>query len=153
MVQRREGRALVVKALYSIEISGNDSEVVFGSIIKPKIGSGEKNFEFVRKLFTTVLDNRAQLDKIIQKHIKNWEIERLATLDRVILQMALCEFLYFEQVPTKVTINEAIEIAKDYSTEKSGNFINGILDASLADLQDQGEIQKSGRGLINSSIN
>ena len=72
-------------------------------------------------------------------------------IDLIVLRMALCEFLYFEEIPTKVTINEAIEIVKKYSTAKSGRFVNGILDASLLELIKQGKIKKTGRGLIDRS--
>jgi len=153
MVQRSEARALVVQALYSIDVSKNDKQQVFSSLIKPKFRDEMKNLEFTENLFSKTLNHLPKLDAIIEQHAKNWKIERLATLDKAILRMALCEFIYFNDIPTKVTINEAIEIAKKFSTEKSGNFINGILDASLKDLKKAGKINKSGRGLIESSIN
>ncbi len=153
MIKRREGRELVVKAIYAIEISDDESNKVFSSVIKPKFKSNKKNFEFVEELYEQTVKHKAALDNIIEKHINNWKMERLATLDKVILRIALCEFLYFAEIPTKVTINEAIEIAKNYSTEKSGNFINGILDAALANLNKEGKVHKKGRGLIESSIN
>lgn len=153
MVQRREGRELVVQALYAIEISKNDEQQVLSSLIKPKFKDEKKNYEFTKSLFLETHRHQPQLDEIIEKHIKNWKIERLAILDKIILRAALSEFLFFEEIPTKVTINEAIEIAKNFSTEKSGNFINGILDASLNDLKKSGKIDKRGRGLIESSIN
>lgn len=153
MIERREGRELVVKAHYALEISKNEQSQILSSIIKPKFKKNKKNYDFVKNLYLKVLEHQAEIDEIIELHIKNWEIERLAMLDKIILRMALCEFLYFEEIPTKVTINEAIEIAKSYSTEKSGNFINGILDASLDDLKKRDKIHKSGRGLIETSIN
>jgi len=153
MVQRREVRELVVQALYAEEISQNDWGNILEAIIKPKFKTDKKNYKFAERLFFETLNNRQQLDEVIKLHISNWDIDRLNVTDKIILRMALCEFLHFEEVPTKVTINEAIEIAKDYSTAKSGNFINGILDAALAQLSKEGEIQKSGRGLIESSIN
>ena|SRR5699024_1296563 len=151
MVQRSKGRSLVVQALYSVEISKNDGQQVFESFVKPKFKKSKKNFEFTKSLFFKTLDQQQALDDIIEKHIKNWKIDRLAKLDKVILRAALCEFMFFEEIPTKVTINEAIEIAKNFSTEKSGNFINGILDASLGDLKKDGRIEKRGRGLVESS--
>ena len=102
-------------------------------------------------MFFRTLENRSQFDEIISKHIKNWEIDRLAMIDRMVLQMALCEFMFFEDIPTKVTINEAIELVKKFSTAKSGRFVNGILDASLDDLNNEGKIKKTGRGLIDKS--
>lgn len=153
MIERREGRELVIKALYALEISRNEREQILSSLIEPKFEKNKKNYDFVKNLFFKTLAHQKQIDEIIAKHIKNWKIERLAMLDKIILRMALCEFLFFEQIPTKVTINEAIEIAKNYSTEKSGNFINGILDASLNDLKKEDKIHKSGRGLIETSTN
>ena len=153
MVQRREVRELVVQALYAEEISQNEWGHILETIIKPKFKTDKQNYKFAERLFFETLNNRQQLDEVIKLHISNWDIDRLNVTDKIILRMALCEFLHFEEVPTKVTINEAIEIAKDYSTAKSGNFINGILDAALAQLSKEGEIQKSGRGLIESSIN
>jgi len=153
MVQRREVRELVVQALYAEEISQNEWGHILETIIKPKFKTDKQNYKFAERLFFETLNNRQQLDEVIKLHISNWDIDRLNVTDKIILRMALCEFLHFEEVPTKVTINEAIEIAKDYSTAKSGNFINGILDAALVQLSEEGEIQKSGRGLIESSIN
>ncbi len=153
MIQRREGRELVVKALYAEEISGNEGQQILASVIKPKFKSNKKNYAFVERLFLITLKHQPEIDKIIEQHIKNWKIERLAILDKVILRFALCEFLFFDEIPTKVTINEAIEIAKSYSTEKSGNFINGILDAALSRLKKEDKIHKKGRGLIESSVN
>lgn len=153
MVQRREVRELVVQALYAEEISKNDWGQIVSAIIKPKFKSNKQNYKFAERLFFETLNHQDEIDEVIQRHINNWDIERLTVTDKIILRMAICEFLYFEEIPTKVTINEAIEIAKDYSTRKSGNFINGILDAALEQLNEEDKIQKSGRGLIESSIN
>ena len=153
MIQRREARELVLKALYAEDISENDWDHVFNYVIKSQFKSDQKNFEFSRNLYYRTLNNEEEIDEIIQNHIKNWHIERLANFDKTVLRMALCEFLFFEEIPTKVTINEAIEIAKNYSTSSSGKFINGILDSALEQLQNDDKINKKGRGLIESSIN
>ncbi|MBN2731967.1 MAG: transcription antitermination factor NusB [Balneolaceae bacterium] len=153
MIQRREVRELVVQALYAEEISKNDWGQILSTIITPKFKKNKQNYKFAERLFFETLNHQEELDKVIQRHINNWDIERLTITDKIILRVALCEFLYFEDIPTKVTINEAIEIAKDYSTQKSGTFINGILDAALDQLNKADKIQKSGRGLIESSIN
>lgn len=153
MVQRREVRELIVKALYAEEVSGNEWGQILSAIIKPVFKSSKKNYRFAERLYFEVLNNQEAIDEVIKLNINNWDIERLTLTDKIILRMALCEFLYFEEVPTKVTINEAIEIAKDYSTQNSGKFINGILDAALEQLNNEGRIEKKGRGLIESSIN
>ena len=85
---------------------------------------------------------------LIASHTKNWEVDRLPLTDRVILHMALSEMIQFSSIPVKVTINEYIELAKEYSTPKSRQFINGILDVMSKELTGTGKIKKSGRGLI-----
>ena len=87
------------------------------------------------------------IDKVIHGMVANWDFERIAILDRVILRMAICELKYFKEIPPKVSMNEAIELAKLFSTEKSGQFVNGILDAVFEDLEKAGELGKAGRGL------
>lgn len=152
MAQRREAREVVLQALYADEVGIGDLEQILSLIIKPRLEKDKKAMKFSEQLFLKTARRREELNELIQSHTKNWRIDRLATIDRLILRFALCEFLYFEQIPTKVTINEAIEIAKKYSTSNSGKFVNGILDAALEDLREEGRIEKKGRGLIESSI-
>ena len=79
--------------------------------------------------------------------MKNWDSERLAVIDMILLKMAICELIHFPSIPTKVSINEYVEVAKNYSTAKSKDFINGILDRLMKDLEEGGLINKKGRGL------
>lgn len=151
MSQRREARKAVLQALYANEIGKGQWTQIIRSVIKPKIRDSD-TFSFAEKLFLKVVNNQETIDEVIQSHINNWRIERLNTIDRLILRLAIAEFLYFDQIPTKVTINEAIEVAKKFSTQKSGNFVNGILDSALKQLQDDGRIQKKGRGRIETSL-
>lgn len=153
MIQRREIREVVLQALYSEEVSGNRWKQVLTDIIEPKFSQDKPARKFAEQLFLKTTKNKEGLDDLIQDHIDNWKINRLAIIDKLILRMAICEFLHFEEIPTKVTINEAIEIAKRFSTNKSGKFVNGILDAALERLQKENKIQKKGRGLIESSLN
>ncbi|MDX1636709.1 MAG: transcription antitermination factor NusB [Balneolaceae bacterium] len=153
MSNRRAIRESVLQALYAEELTNDSWEHILDSQIKSKFSSDADSRSFAEKLLLKTLKNREEIDTIIQKHIKNWDMGRLNLVDKQILRLALCEFLFFEQIPTKVTINEAIEIAKKFSTAKSGNFVNGILDAALEQLQDEDRINKKGRGLIESSIN
>ncbi len=152
MINRRHVRETVLQALYALKQSGDTVQYISDSVIKDTLGTEKEARRFAEKLFFRTLENESELDEVIIKHIKNWEIQRLALIDRLILKMALCEFLYFEEIPTKVTINEAIEIAKKFSTGKSGRFVNGILDASLEDLSELGRINKKGRGLIDHTV-
>lgn len=104
--------------------------------------------EFLIQLFQkTVLHQDEFTDEIDQK-TPNWDTERIADLDMILIKMALTEFIYFPSIPTKVTINEYIEIAKDYSTTKSSYFINGVLDKLLKDYNTSGKLKKIGRGLL-----
>ena len=137
-----------MQALYAYEVGGGEAADVINRLIREPLQDDRNTFRFAESLFLRTLDLRDDLDEIIEKHAENWDLARIALIDHVVLRMALCEFVAFEDVPPKVTINEAIEIAKRYSTEKSGPFINGILDAAVVDLQQRGRLKKSGRGLI-----
>lgn len=148
MTDRRTSRIVALQALYAKELSEVPAGDILKHVIKPKLKGDTSAFRFAESLFLKTNNNREELDAILSNHTKNWSLDRLATLDRLLLRMATAELLHFEQIPTKVTINEAIEIAKDYSTKRSGSFINGILDSILADLKQQGRIEKEGRGLI-----
>lgn len=152
MINRRHVRETVLQALYALKQSGDSVQYITDSVIKDALGTEKEARRFAEKLFFRTLENEPEFDEVIIKHIKNWEIQRLALIDRLILKMALCEFLYFDEIPTKVTINEAIEIAKKFSTGKSGRFVNGILDASLEDLSKSDRINKKGRGLIDHTV-
>jgi N utilization substance protein B len=98
-----------------------------GSVTFQEIISKEK-WDFARVLLQTVIDKKEVVMDLIRPRLKNWDPERIATLDMILMQMGIVEFLYFETIPPKVTINEYIDLAKDYSTPQSGQFVNGILD-------------------------
>lgn len=108
----------------------------------------DEDLQFTKKLFRHSVLNSEEHRSIIKKHLRNWDLERVAFIDVLIMEMALCEFMYFPSIPTKVSLNEYIDLAKYYSTNKSKTFINGILDKILKSLKDEGKIIKSGRGLI-----
>ena len=152
MAQRREAREAVLQALYANEIGKGKWEDIIKLVIKPRLSNDTEIFKFAERLFLKVVNNQDEIDEIIQAHLNNWRLGRLNAIDRLLLRIAIAEFLYYEQIPTKVSINEAIEIAKKYSTKKSGNFINGILDSALEKLNNDGRINKKGRGLIESSF-
>jgi N utilization substance protein B len=108
----------------------------------------EEDLQFAKDLYRKAVLNHKENEALIKEHTVNWDIERIAFIDNLILELALTEFLYFPSIPTKVTLNEYIELSKYYSTEKSRNFINGILDKALKDLKKTDKIRKAGRGLI-----
>lgn len=103
---------------------------------------------FGQALLENVMATDNQLKEIIIPNLQNWDADRVAIIDMLLIKMALAEFIHFPSIPTKVTLNEYVEISKMYSTDKSRDFINGILDRLLKKLQNQGVIKKEGRGLI-----
>lgn len=121
----------------------SDSDVSLMPLFKD-----EDDREFAKELFRKSIVNHDELQQLIKVHSNNWDVERIAFMDILIMQLAISEFLYFPSIPTKVTMNEYIELSKYYSTEKSRNFINGILDKTLKDLKKEGKINKTGRGLV-----
>lgn len=117
-------------------------------LIIPKVYKDEEDKEFVTNLFRKTVLNEVDLSKEYIDKTPNWDVERIAELDTIILKMAICEFLKFPSIPTKVTINEYLEIAKEYSTPKSSIFINGILDNLVKEFEKDKRLTKSGRGLL-----
>jgi N utilization substance protein B len=103
--------------------------------------SDEKR-KFSEDLLETVIDKHEYVMELIKPKLKNWDADRIASLDLIILQMGVCEFLFFETIPTKVTINEYIDIAKAYSTVQSGQFVNGLLDNIHKELTAENKIVK-----------
>ena len=106
------------------------------------------DLSYCKKLLRTTIKHEEEYLELIKTSANNWELERIAFIDSLILQLAISEAIEFKSIPTKVTINEFIEIAKAYSTQKSSQFINGILDNILNGLKTEGRIVKRGRGLI-----
>ncbi|MVO07851.1 transcription antitermination factor NusB [Flavobacterium sp. TP390] len=104
--------------------------------------------EYVKNLFRKTVLNEMELSKEYIDKTPNWDAERIAEIDTIILKMAICELLKFPSIPVKVTINEYLEIAKEYSTPKSSIFINGILDNLVKDFQKENRLNKAGRGLL-----
>jgi len=114
----------------------------------PAIYKDEEDKDFASALFRKTVLNESELAKEFIDKTPNWDVERIAELDTIILKMAICEFLKFPSIPLKVTINEYLELAKEYSTPKSSLFINGILDNLVKDFQKNNRVNKAGRGLI-----
>jgi len=108
----------------------------------------DEDRDFVEVLYKEAAHVDDELKELVAQNTRNWEVERLPLTDRVIIEMAMAELINFSNIPVKVTINEYIELAKNYSTPKSSQFINGILDVIAKSLQEMGRIKKSGRGLI-----
>ena len=125
---RSRARELVLKGLYAEEVGDVPSdEVVARILVDDELG--ESALDFARKLYQLVRENRSWADKRISHLARNWELDRIAAIDRNILRMAMTELKVMVDVPVKVVLNEAIELAKRYSTAESSAFVNGILDS------------------------
>jgi len=136
----------IVKSMVSKSIKETKEE---GELVITAISyNWEEDKTFFDLLFTISVEEETKFEKEIVRKLKNWDIERIAITDRAIILMAMTEFTNFPSIPVKVTINEYIEISKKYSTPKSKQFVNGILDVLSKDLESEGLIKKSGRGLI-----
>ncbi len=108
----------------------------------------EEDAEFVKILFRKTILHEKKTSEFIDKNTTNWEVERIALMDILVMQMAITEILEFPEIPVKVTLNEYIEIAKYYCTSKSSTFVNGILDNIVKEMRDGGIFNKYGRGLV-----
>ncbi|NOY76459.1 MAG: transcription antitermination factor NusB [Calditrichaeota bacterium] len=144
---RRIAREYALQSLYAYEMTQENLDKIIDDIINLRL-KDEKTRAFSELLVRRVVGHQKELDQMIRNKAINWDFTRIAIIDKLILRMGISEFLFFEDIPPKVTINEAIEIAKKFSTEKSGSFINGILDSILNDLKKSGKLHKSGRGLL-----
>lgn len=145
-MRRRIIREKVIQALYAHEISGDPPEHVIDCILT-SLQSNKSAYDFARRLVIHTITHAGEIDKIIRAKVANWDFQRIAVLDRLILRMGICELIYFTEIPPKVSMNEAIDLAKLFSTERSGQFINGVLDAVLNDMKNSGGLAKAGRGL------
>jgi N utilization substance protein B len=135
-------RSMVVKTIKAVEEGDEDFEPAELSY------NWEEDKEFFELLFDKTTEEEEKYEEMIAARTKNWDIDRISDTDKILLQMAIQEMINFPGIPLKVTINEYIEVSKKYSTPKSKLFINGVLDVIAVDLQKDGVIRKSGRGLI-----
>lgn len=137
---------MIIKTLRSFKASSDDTVKLM-----PLFKDNEDK-DFVKKLFRRAILNHKEHEELISKFIKNWDVERVAFMDIAVMSLAVSEMVEFPEIPVKVSLDEYIEIAKFYSTEKSNIFINGILDKVVEHLKDNGKIKKTGRGLIGEAI-
>ncbi len=137
-------KSMVLKSVKSV----NATDEGFEFHVSPLSFNWEDDKAFFEQLFRLSIDNNDEFEALVAGKSKNWDIHRLALMDKIILKMAICEMINFPSIPVKVTINEYIEISKRYSTPKSKQFVNGLLDSVANKLIEEGVIKKSGRGLI-----
>jgi transcription antitermination protein NusB len=134
MGQRKKARELVLKCLYAYDSAQQPIESIVEHLIQTS-ELDEDSQRFAERLLRHVVTATINIDEQISKFSQNWDIARLAMVDKCILRMAICEFTSFPEIPAKVSINEAVELAKKYSTQESSRFVNGILDAIYKSLE------------------
>jgi transcription antitermination protein NusB len=140
MGTRRQARELAMQALFYMDMQNNVSNGMlehFCSNFSPP----PKSQAFFMKLVTGVLEARDELDALIEQFSKNWDIHRMSCVDRNVMRIAAFELLYCDDIPPKVTINEAVDVGKKFGTEDSGAFINGIMDSIRGELEAQGRLE------------
>lgn len=137
----------------------DDSFLAFNSVIRtfetfegkftlmPLLKDAEDDKLFVTTLFRKTIQHNAAHEELIKNHTKNWEMDRIANMDMLLMKMAIAEILYLPNIPVKVSLNEYIDISKEYSTPNSKTFVNGVLDKVILELKEVGKIKKTGRGL------
>jgi N utilization substance protein B len=145
--RRRQIREKVLQGLYAYELSHEPVELILETIVND-LKRDPVVFDLAKTLFLKVIETKDEVDALIKGRVANWEFSRIAVIDKIVLRISICELLYFDDIPPKVSINEAIEIARRYSTEKSDKFVNGVLDSVLDDLKKSGRMKKTGRGLL-----
>ena len=128
MTNRRLARESALEVLYRLDLVGDEPEHTIAEILLRKNPSEEAE-TYLRRLVDAALGHQQELDTTLRKHLTRWRLERLTVLDRAILRLAAAEILYFDDVPPKVSINEAVEIAKKYGDDEAGKFVNGVLDS------------------------
>jgi transcription antitermination factor NusB len=172
---RRIVREKLLQILHSYRVCGTSLDFVFQHIFYREFNFGDEEEEitrllrpdeiyeieadvpiiwtetdllFGREMVSHIMNDQAEIDKLITEFAENWKLERISPIDRILIEMATVELMRFPEIPPKVSINEAIDLSKVYSSEKSKEFVNGILDSILEKLRAEGKILKTGRGLI-----
>jgi N utilization substance protein B len=126
--KRHKARTIALQALYEVDAVARKPEAVTERLLG-EAGLSEDNSEFVRELVNGTIKHRKEIDRDIQKHAPAWPVDQIALIDRNILRLAIFEILFDNKVPVKVAINEAVELAKTFGSEKSSKFVNGVLGA------------------------
>lgn len=139
---------MVLKTLDSFTEDKNDYYELPGLYKEEDRTNANDDKNFIKELFRKTIINNAKYNEIIENHMNNWEIERIAVIDKILIKMAIVEFIEFPSIPVKVTLNEYIEISKGFSDDNSKIFINGILDKIIVGLKTNKSISKLGRGLV-----
>ena len=142
MGTRRQARELAMQALFYMDSQNSASPEMLERFCG-NFHPSEKSRPFFFKLVNGVLDARGELDALIERFSKNWKINRMSCVDRNVMRIAVYELLYCDDIPPKVSINEAVDVGKKFGTEESGAFINGIMDSIRSALEKEGTLKKS----------
>ncbi|HUU81813.1 MAG TPA: transcription antitermination factor NusB [Acidobacteriota bacterium] len=143
MGKRRRARELAIQVLFHLEFSPDDPNKAF-DLICQSFNYQRSTRSFSKELVLGVCEKKKDLDKLLTEASKNWRLERMSRLDRSILRLATFEMLFREDIPPKVSIDEAVEVGKKFGSEDSGSFINGILDNIYNTLLEKGQVRKQG---------
>jgi N utilization substance protein B len=129
MKERREARELALQVLYACEMCVDNNPAQLAHYLSVENCLSPDSLRYGRELIDTVREHMEQIDELLKKHAANWDIKRMAAVDRNILRVAVAELLFYRDVPYKVVIDEAVEVAKIYGADDSGKFVNGVIDA------------------------
>ncbi|MBC7425445.1 MAG: transcription antitermination factor NusB [Bacteroidia bacterium] len=135
--------ALIKSVMRTIETISSDKPFKLSMLSNNEA----EDIAFARELFEKAITEKETINELVTANAPNWDTERITIVDMILIEMAVCEFMFFKEVPVKVTINEYLDIAKEYSTPKSNMFLNGVLDKIRIKLTEQGKVSKTGRGL------
>lgn len=129
-MNRRMAREKALQSLFQIDLTNEIAQVAIENVL-----DGGKKDKFLEELVLGTCKKQEEIDQLLQQYLKNWSLDRLVNIDRSILRMALYELLYMKEIPEKVTLNEAIELAKAYGTDESSRFINGVLSSVIQSIE------------------
>ncbi len=138
MTQRRLAREAALETLYRLDLVRGEPDDTIEEIVHRKNPSDEAE-TYLRRLIQAVLNNREEIDSMVVRHVRHWRFERLRYLDRAVLRIACAEMLYFDDVPPKVSINEAVDVSRKYGDDDSGRFVNGVLDGIYKEIGARGD--------------
>ena len=127
--QKRQARIITLQAIYAHEFNGSDLDDTCEFMLDEGNPPIENVIKYGKQLSNLIFQHAVKIDRLVKNRSKNWDIDRITLIDKLILRMALVEMMYMDEIPPKVSISEGVEIAKQFSTEDSSSFINGILDA------------------------
>jgi len=140
MRKRTKCRIWALQAFYSSLLTGKDTDRALSEFFEHR-RIAPQNSEFTVNLVSLLSANLERIDSLLESHLDNWSLQRLAVLDRILIRLALAEFLFLEDIPPKVTINEYVQLAHLFGTDESPRFVNGVLDAVLKSLPENGRVE------------